>query len=153
VQVEALAREVMQGVKALAASKRIAVRIECHEGVGTVRADGARLRQVLFNYLSNALKFTSEDGSVLVRILPEDGVSYRITVEDNGVGIRPEDLSRLFTEFGQLGTARRAGSGTGLGLAITRQIVEKQGGKVGVESTPGAGSRFWAVLPVDPSAA
>jgi signal transduction histidine kinase len=150
VQVEALAREVIQGIKALAASNRITVRIECHEGVGTVRADAARLRQVLFNYLSNALKFTPEGGSVLVRILPEDGSSYRITVEDNGVGIRPEDLSRLFTEFGQLGTARRAGSGTGLGLAITRQIVEKQGGKVGVESTPGAGSRFWAVLPVDP---
>jgi signal transduction histidine kinase len=152
VQVEALAREVMEGVRALAASKRIAVRIECHEGVGTVRADAARLRQVLFNYLSNALKFTPEHGFVLVRILPEDGACYRITVEDNGVGIHPEDLSRLFIEFGQLGTARKAGSGTGLGLAITRQIVEKQGGRVGVESTPGAGSRFWAVLPVDPSA-
>jgi signal transduction histidine kinase len=151
VPVEALAREVMEGVKALAASKRISVRIECHQGVGTVRADAARLRQVLFNYLSNALKFTPEDGSVLVRILPENGDSYRIMVEDNGVGIRPEDLSRLFTEFGQLGTARNAGSGTGLGLAITRQIVEKQGGRVGVESTPGAGSRFWAVLPADPA--
>jgi len=112
VQVEALAREVMEGVKALAASKRITVRIECHEGVGTVRADAARLRQVLFNYLSNALKFTPEEGSVVVRILPENGACYRIAVEDNGVGISPEDLSRLFTEFGQLGTARKAGSGT-----------------------------------------
>jgi signal transduction histidine kinase len=153
VALEALAGEVMDGVKALAAGKRIAVRIECDPRIGTVRADAARLRQVLFNYLSNALKFTAEGGSVVVRILPEDPGCYRIAVEDNGVGIRQEDLARLFTEFGQLGTAREAGLGTGLGLAITRQIVEKQGGRVGVESTPGAGSRFWAVLPADPTAA
>jgi signal transduction histidine kinase len=74
-------------------------------------------------------------------------------VEDNGPGIRPEDLSRLFTEFGQLGTPRTEGSGTGLGLAITRRIVEKQGGRVGVESTIGKGSCFWAVLPVNPAEA
>jgi signal transduction histidine kinase len=151
VRLEAVAREVMEGVKGLAAGKRIVVGIECDERIGTVRADAARLRQVLFNYLSNALKFTPEDGRIVVRIVPEDPACYRIQVEDNGVGIRPEDLSRLFTEFGQLGTARKAGSGTGLGLAITRRIVEKQGGRVGVESTPGAGSRFWAVLPVHPA--
>ena len=151
VRLEAVAREVMDGVKALAASKRIPVRIEYDGGIGTVRADAARLRQVLFNYLSNALKFTPEGGSVVVRIVAEDREFYRIQVEDNGVGIDPQDLSRLFTEFGQLGTARKAGSGTGLGLAITRRIVEKQGGRVGVESTPGAGSSFWAVLPIDPA--
>jgi signal transduction histidine kinase len=118
-----------------------------------VRADAARLRQVLFNYLSNALKFTPEDGSVAVRLRTEGPASYRIVVEDNGPGIRAEDVPRLFTEFGQLGAERKAGSGTGLGLAITRQIVEKQGGRVGVESTPGIGSRFWAVLPIDPGVA
>jgi signal transduction histidine kinase len=150
---EAVAREVIEGVKALAASKRIAVRIECDAGIGMVRADAARLRQVLFNYLSNALKFTPEDGSVAVRLRTEGPASYRIVVEDNGPGIRAEDVPRLFTEFGQLGAERKAGSGTGLGLAITRQIVEKQGGRVGVESTPGIGSRFWAVLPIDPGVA
>ena len=151
VDLEALAREVIEGITALAASKRIAVHIECGRRIGVVQADAARLRQVLFNYLSNALKFTPEDGSIAVRILPEAPASYRIAVEDSGLGIRTEDIPRLFTEFGQLGTARRAGSGTGLGLAINRQIVEKQGGRVGVESTPGAGSCFWAVLPIDPT--
>ena len=152
VRLETVGREVMDGVKALAASKRIAVRMECDDRIGTVRADSARLRQVLFNYLSNAFKFTPEEGSVVVRIMPEDPGCYRIVVEDNGIGIQAEDLSRLFTEFGQLGTARKEGSGTGLGLAITRQIVEKQGGRVGAESTPGVGSSFWAVLPVNPDA-
>jgi len=146
-------REVIDGVKALAAGKRIAVRCEYDPRIGTVRADAARLRQVLFNYLSNALKFTPEGGSVVVRILAEAPRHYRIAVEDNGPGIPAEDLPRLFTEFGQLGKAHLAGSGTGLGLAITRQIVEKQGGRVGVNSTPGAGSCFWAVLPADPQPA
>jgi signal transduction histidine kinase len=151
VDVQSLAREVLEGVKALAASKRIAVGIACDPRIGTVKADAPRLRQVLFNYLSNALKFTPEEGSVKVTILREDPGFYRITVADNGVGIRAEDLPQLFTEFSQLGTAGKAGSGTGLGLAITRQIVEKQGGRVGVESSPGRGSRFWAMLPIDPA--
>jgi len=151
--VAALVEEVKEGVQALAGRKRIALQAECDPRVDKVQADAARLRQVLFNYLSNALKFTPEGGSVVVRVLPESPGAYRVVVEDTGVGIRAEDLSRLFIEFGQLGKARAAGSGTGLGLAITRQIVEKQGGRVGVESTVGNGSRFWAVLPVNPNAA
>jgi len=153
VDVEALTHEVLEGVKALASSKRIAVGVVCDPRIGVVKADAARLRQVLFNYLSNALKFTPEGGSVGVSVAREQRACYRITVADNGVGIPAGDLPRLFTEFSQLGTAREAGAGTGLGLAITRQIVEKQGGRVGVESTPGIGSRFWAVLPIDPAAA
>jgi signal transduction histidine kinase len=125
------------------------MRIEREERIGIVRADAARLRQVLFNYLSNALKNTTAGGTVVVRLDYEDQNSYRIQVEDNGVGIRREDLPRLFTEFGQLGAAEKAGSGTGLGLAITRRIVEAQGGRVGVESAPGVGSRFWAALPTN----
>jgi signal transduction histidine kinase len=149
VQLESLAREVMNGVKGIAAEKRIVMRIEREERIGIVRADAARLRQVLFNYLSNALKNTTAGGTVVVRLDYEDQNSYRIQVEDNGVGIRREDLPRLFTEFGQLGAAEKAGSGTGLGLAITRRIVEAQGGRVGVESAPGVGSRFWAALPTN----
>jgi signal transduction histidine kinase len=152
VELQALSREVMESVRTLAFNKRLAVRIDCDPRVGVVKADAARLRQVLFNYLSNALKFTPEGGSVALRVRPEGISSYRITVEDNGSGIRAEDIPRLFTEFGQVGTGRAANPGTGLGLAITRQIVEKQGGRVGVESTPGVGSSFWAVLPVNPTA-
>jgi signal transduction histidine kinase len=152
VELRALSNEVMEGVKGLAASKHIKVRIDCDPRVAVVKADPARLRQVLFNFLSNALKFTPDGGSVAVRVRPECPSCYRVTVEDSGVGIRAEDISRLFKEFGQVGAARASGLGTGLGLAITRQIVERQGGRVGVESTPGVGSSFWAVLPVNPTA-
>jgi signal transduction histidine kinase len=151
VDLEDIAREVMEGIKALAEEKHIVLKLECDRRIGTVRADAARLRQILFNYLSNALKFSPDGGRVVIRILAEEGARYRLVVEDNGLGIRAEDLPRLFSEFGQLGTARKVESGTGLGLAITRQIVEKQGGRVGVESTFGSGSRFWAVLPTDPT--
>jgi signal transduction histidine kinase len=152
VHLEVVAREVMDGVKAIAAGKRISLRLESDGRVGPVLADAARLRQVLFNYLSNALKHTAEMGAVAVRIAAEGPDSYRMEVEDNGVGIHADDLPRLFTEFGQLGASEKAKSGTGLGLAITRGIVEAQGGRVGVDSTPGVGSRFWAVLPVNPIA-
>jgi signal transduction histidine kinase len=150
VQLENVAREVMEGVKGIAAGKRIAMRLESDDRIGPVLADAARLRQVLFNYLSNALKCTGDSGAVVVRIAPENSVAYRIEVEDNGVGIHPDDIPRLFTEFGQLGASEKAKNGTGLGLAITRRIVEAQGGQVGVESTPGVGSRFWAVLSMRP---
>jgi signal transduction histidine kinase len=150
VQLESVAREVMDGVKGIAAGKQIVLRLETVGPIGPVLADAARLRQILFNYLSNALKFTPEKGSVVVRIAAEGSDSYRLEVEDTGAGIHPDDLSKLFTEFGQLGASEKAKSGTGLGLAITRGIVEAQGGRVGVESTPGVGSRFWAVLPSNP---
>lgn len=149
VELPSVAREVMEGVKGIAAGKRIALSLDS-EDIGPVVADAARVRQILFNYLSNALKCTHEHGNVIVRIVKEVPDRYRVEVEDTGVGIRSEDISRLFTEFGQLGAAEKAKSGTGLGLAITRRIVEAQGGSVGVESTLGVGSRFWAILPSNP---
>ena len=151
VQLERVAREGMEGVKSIAAGKRIVMRLESDNRVGPVLADAARLRQVLFNYLSNALKHTPEGGRVMVRVACEDESLYRVEVEDTGVGIRLEDRPLLFTEFGQLGAAEKAKSGTGLGLAITSRIVEAQGGRVGVESTFGVGSRFWALLPRRPA--
>jgi signal transduction histidine kinase len=152
VSVVNVVREVLDGVKGIAAGKRISLSIESDGRVGPVVADAARIRQVLFNYLSNALKCTDDMGSVVVRISAEGQSSYRMEVEDNGVGIHPDDIPRLFTEFGQLGASEKAKNGTGLGLAITRRIVEAQGGRVGVASTPGVGSRFWAVLPTRPIA-
>jgi signal transduction histidine kinase len=105
---------------------------------------------VLYNYLSNALKFTPEEGLVTIHALPEEGERVRIEVEDTGIGIRREDTHRLFVEFQQLdaGMSKKY-AGTGLGLALTRRIVEAQGGSVGVRSEPGKGSTFWAVLPRD----
>jgi CheY-like chemotaxis protein len=103
---------------------------------------------VLYNYLSNAIKFTREGGSVVIRATPSELGMFRLDVEDNGVGIKAEDLARLFVEFQQLdaSTGKRY-QGTGLGLALTRRIVEAQGGRIDVQSEPGKGSTFSAILP------
>jgi signal transduction histidine kinase len=114
--------------------------------------DPGRFKQVLYNYLSNAVKFTPNGGSVEVRVNAGEENSFRVEVEDNGLGISPEEIPLLFRDFQQLPYGRKAGQGTGLGLALTRHIVEAQGGSVGVRSTPGQGSVFSAILPLRASA-
>ncbi|HEX9787709.1 MAG TPA: PAS domain S-box protein [Candidatus Binatia bacterium] len=143
-----LVGEVCEIVRTLAATKRIALRTESDPALADIEADARSLKQVLYNYISNAIKFTPNEGAVIVRVKPEGADDFRIEVEDNGVGIRAEDLSRLFVEFQQLDTgSSKQYAGTGLGLALTKKIVEAQGGRVGVSSNPGAGSIFHAILP------
>jgi PAS domain S-box-containing protein len=108
--------------------------------------DASRLRQVLLNFLSNAIKFTRE-GAIELELgseLTADRCNLRIAVRDSGIGIDPESLGSLFTRFTQAdaSVSRRFG-GTGLGLAISKQIVEAMGGRVGALSAPGEGSTFW----------
>ncbi|KHO52013.1 MAG: PAS protein [archaeon GW2011_AR11] len=109
--------------------------------------DPTRIQQALLNYLSNAIKFT-ETGAITVRVklLDEDDQSARIgfEVEDTGIGITPEGISKLFSNFEQAdnSTTRKYG-GTGLGLAITNKLAKLMGGDAGVKSTPGVGSVFW----------
>ncbi len=144
-----LIEEVTTVLRPLSASRRLRIETEVDPALTGIVGDPARLKQVLYNYLSNALKFTSEEGRVTVRARREGEESFRIEVQDAGIGILPEDLPRLFVEFQQLdaGAAKKY-PGTGLGLALTRRIVEAQGGQVGVESSPGQGSTFYAVLPL-----
>lgn len=113
-----------------------------------VVGDQVRIRQILSNYLSNALKFT-ESGSVAVRVSTLDGERVRIEVSDTGPGIAPELHERLFEAFTQAdeSTTRRYG-GTGLGLSICRELATLMGGVVGVNSQLGQGSTFWAELPL-----
>jgi PAS domain S-box-containing protein len=140
--------EVVAITRTTAASRRITVETKIDPSLGNVCIDPSRLKQVAYNYVSNALKFTPEGGRVTVRAVPEGDAFFRLEVEDTGVGIAPEDLGRLFIEFQQLdGGASKRHQGTGLGLALTRRLVEAQGGTVGVRSTPGKGSEFHATLP------
>ena len=135
-------------VRTMAAKKRISLRSEIDRSLCEVETDARSLKQILYNYLSNALKFTPEGGVVTLRAKPEDVDDFRIEVEDNGIGIRAEDQQRLFVEFQQLdASAAKKYSGTGLGLALTKKLAEAQGGRVGVQSAPGTGSIFYAVLP------
>ncbi|HYN22104.1 MAG TPA: ATP-binding protein [Thermoanaerobaculia bacterium] len=143
-----IVREVRDILRTLASQKRIEVEVAVDPGVTGIVLDPAKLKQVLYNYLSNALKFTPDDGRVAVRVMPEGAGEFRIEVEDTGIGIKLEDLDRLFVEFQQLDASlAKKYAGTGLGLALTKRIVEAQGGRVGVRSTPGQGSVFFAVLP------
>ncbi|MGH7537372.1 MAG: response regulator, partial [Gemmatimonadales bacterium] len=140
--------QVSDTLRSLAAEKRIRVDLLVATELTGIVADPVKLKQVLYNYLSNALKFTPEDGRVVVRAEPEDRDGFRLEVEDSGIGIRGEDMDRLFVEFQQLAAgAARKYAGTGLGLALTKRIVEAQGGQVGARSTHGEGSVFFAVLP------
>ena len=143
-----LVNEVRDMLRGLAASQSLRVETEVDPDVSAVVVDPARVRQILYNYLSNAIKFTPAGGRVWVRITPEGPDMFRIDVEDTGVGIPAGDLGKLFVEFQQLdaGTAKEH-QGTGLGLAVTRRLVEAQAGRVAVQSMPGKGSTFSAILP------
>jgi PAS domain S-box-containing protein len=154
VDLEEICRETVTVLRSVAAAKRIALEVDVDPTVGALFVDPGRLKQVLYNYLSNAVKFTGEGGRVTVRARPEGGGCFRLEVEDNGIGIAAQDVDRLFVEFQQLdaGMTKRH-QGTGLGLALTRRIVEAQGGTVGVDSLLGRGSTFHATLPCRAAAA
>ena len=115
--------------------------------LGMIRADERKVKQVLLNLLSNALKFTPEGGRIDVQGAVNDRVA-EISVTDTGVGIAPEEQEAVFEEFRQVGTASKKVEGTGLGLAISRKFIELHGGKIWVTSQPGIGSTFAFTLPL-----
>ncbi|HXE39342.1 MAG TPA: response regulator [Azonexus sp.] len=130
-----------------AVGKGLELVIDTRELPGLARGDATRLRQVILNFASNALKFTACGSITLsgkLEAMDGDAMICRFAVADTGIGIQAADLSRLFNPFEQLdaSTTRRFG-GTGLGLAIAHHLAELMGGKVGVSSIPGAGSTFW----------
>lgn len=144
---ETLVSEVRDIVRPSADKKEIRLSTEVPAGLSAL-IDPGRFKQVLYNYLSNAVKFTGRNGMVSVRISEQNGSRFRLDVSDTGSGIPAGEVARLFHEFQQLPNSRKAGQGTGLGLALTRHIVEAQGGSVAVESELGRGSVFSAVLPI-----
>ena len=149
IDLESVIAEVQSIVRAISVAKNVRIDASIDPVLKQgILLDPARLKQVLYNFISNALKFTPAGGAVTVRARPDGEESLLLEVEDTGSGIAPEDLDRLFVEFQQLeaGTAKRH-SGTGLGLALTRRLAEAQGGSVGVRSTLGKGSVFHVVLP------
>jgi PAS domain S-box-containing protein len=140
--------EVNSVLRTVAASKNIKIEVSVEPELKEIVLDPGRLKQVLYNYLSNALKFTPNNGKIRVCVMSEGRDTFRLEVEDNGIGISEKDLGKLFTEFQQLdaGTAKKH-AGTGLGLALTKRLVEAQGGNVGVKSSLHQGSTFYAILP------
>jgi len=156
-----LVPDVLAGMESLIRAKDHTVSIGIGPGPLVVHADEMRVRQILFNLLSNAVKFTAPGGAITVRggarrsPLPAGaGDAQRdaiwVAVTDTGIGIAPEDQQRLFTEFTQVDASfARRHEGTGLGLALCKRLMEMHGGRIGVESAPGAGSTFWVEFPVE----
>ena len=165
-------REAITGAVADTASLRSAKRqdvwLQLDDTPLNVVADGVRVRQVLFNLLSNASKFTGEGGTIILAALstraplapPSDRAGDErklvtkdvvwVSVADTGIGIAPKDMPKLFQEFSQVdSSASRQAQGTGLGLALSKKLVEMHGGTIGAESLPGRGSTFWFILPAD----
>jgi anti-sigma regulatory factor (Ser/Thr protein kinase) len=146
-------REAVASVEALIAPQSAAKRLrylqsECScGGPYTVRADADKLRQILLNVLSNAVKFTEPGGEIAVRCSVAGGRGL-VVVRDTGIGIPPERLEQIFEPFVQLGrTLSSRNEGTGLGLAISRELARGMGGDLTVESRVGEGSAFTLVLP------
>ena len=139
--------EVLSSIRALGAQKSIG--IDNHvQGELTLYADRVRFKEILYNLLSNAVKFTPDGGRIWLEAALEAG-SVSISVIDTGVGIPAEEHQSIFNKFHQAGpTTRGVREGTGLGLAITKRLVEQHGGRIGVESEPGHGSRFTFTLPL-----
>jgi PAS domain S-box-containing protein len=149
VAVEDVCQASLRLVKDSALKKKITVSFHLDKLVRVLTADERRLKQVLVNLLSNAVKFTAEGGRMGLDVVGEgDKGQVRFTVWDTGIGMRPEELQRLFQPFVQLDSRlSRQYEGTGLGLALVKRLTELHGGRVLVESQPGTGSRFTVVLP------
>jgi signal transduction histidine kinase len=165
-------REMILGAVTDTASLRTAKRQSCVLEIGELPlpaiADGTRIRQILYNLLSNASKFTPEEGDVTVSAVatraplpvpadrPSDSARFVardavwISIRDTGHGIKSDDMPKLFHEFSQVDpSASRAQQGTGLGLALSKRFVEMHGGTIGAESVYGTGATFWFILPID----
>jgi two-component system NtrC family sensor kinase len=147
-----LTHEAVITVQPMADAKKITITIDAKEGprLPFVAGDMTRFRQVIYNLLANAIKFTPIGGRVDIRSeLTADGRHVRTTVTDTGPGIAADDISRLFTPFTQLDSTREFHvSGTGLGLALSKNLVELMGGRIGVESVAGRGATFFVELSV-----
>jgi CheY-like chemotaxis protein/two-component sensor histidine kinase len=116
------------------------------DGPYFVEADRKRVKQILINLLTNAIKYNNADGTVVVDCSARTPDRIRVTIADSGDGLPPEKLAQLFEPFNRLGQEATAEEGTGIGLVVTKRLVELMGGSIGVESTVGSGCTFWFEL-------
>jgi PAS domain S-box-containing protein len=141
-----LAADAVESVRPLLSRKEQDLVLESPDTVAAF-ADQGKVKQMLLNLVSNAIKFTPQGGRITVSLVRNEG-GVAVSVADTGIGISKKDLPLLFTEFEQIDNGPdRQQQGTGLGLALTKRLVELHGGTIGVESEPGRGSRFFFTLP------
>jgi len=136
-------------IKPLAEKKELSVISTVGRDVPIIHTDPAKLQQVLYNFLSNAIKFSPASGRIDVRAERFEEENVRISVSDQGPGIELDKQSQIFEKFRQIdGSVTRQHGGTGLGLAISKELTQLMGGSIGVMSRPNEGATFWVILPV-----
>jgi len=147
--VPASIKETQAIIYPMAFKKKISIEVNIADNISTIVADKRMFEQIMYNLMSNAVKFTGEGGCIKVNAVSND-YYLQVSVVDNGIGIKGEDRNIIFKEFKQLDSSlSRKHEGTGLGLALTKRYVEMQGGSISVESEYGKGSNFTFRLPVD----
>jgi two-component system sensor histidine kinase BarA len=133
----------------LTEQKRLKVRLQMEDNLPLVQTDAGKVQQILYNFLSNAVKFTPENGRIQITVSRPDDLSLRIAVADTGPGISKEDQDKIFEKFRQIdGSLTRREPGTGLGLAICRQLAELLAGTIQLVSEPGNGAEFSLTIPI-----
>lgn len=153
VQLSIIIPEMLDILRPVAEEKHISINIVSKsENHLFVKADRQRLKQILLNLINNAIKYSNSEGLVSVSIDIQEPINnettfIRISVTDNGIGIREEDILKLFNPFERIGAERTGTEGTGLGLNVVKKLIEAMGGRLGVESQIGTGSTFWVELP------
>jgi signal transduction histidine kinase len=147
--VTATIEETLSLIKEKASKHNILLKTEFDPEIEFIEADKQRFKQILFNLLSNAVKFSKEEGGVVTITAKKEGDMAKISVSDTGIGIKEENISKLFRKFEQLESeiGKKYG-GTGLGLSITKQLVELHGGTIAAKSKYGEGSTFIFMLPL-----
>jgi PAS domain S-box-containing protein len=148
--VPVIIKETLSLIKEKAMMHNVLLETEFDLELGFIEADKQRFKQVLFNLLSNAVKFSKKEGGTVTITAKKEGDMVKISVSDTGIGIKEENVGKLFHKFEQLesGISQKYG-GTGLGLAITKQLVELHGGRIWAESIYGEGSTFMFTLPLE----
>ena len=147
VDLKSLLRGTGMQISPLIQGKGQHLEIDLPPSLPIIRGDGHRLEQVVLNLLNNATKFSAEGRNIVLRARSHD-TEIVVEVQDSGIGIAPEEQSRLFKPYSRLNSDRQSHPGLGLGLALAKQVVELHGGKIRVESEPGKGSTFSFTLPI-----
>jgi signal transduction histidine kinase len=134
---------------ALTKKKKIKVKLVVDDNIPVLSTDAGKVQQILYNFLSNAVKFTDEKGRIEIRANMQGEQTVRIAVSDTGCGIAEADREKIFDKFRQAdGSITRQSTGSGLGLAISRELAAMLAGSIGLESELDKGSTFWLDIPV-----
>ena len=148
IDITSLIGDVRKSLLSSASGKKIAIELKIEPVIGNIQADRTKLRQILYNLISNAIKFTPEKGKVTIKAYKKEDM-LEINILDNGIGLSEEDRERIFTPFLNADTSSTMRyNGAGLGLHIVKNFTDMHGGKIKVDSEPGKGSMFTVTLPI-----